>query len=80
MTNLLQFLKYCYVDYTHTHMCTRNAKHTAAVTQLFPPSVPTGMLETLKPSVTNPLGAGPVTRRRDVQASWIEVAEPSIMA
>jgi len=66
----------------HTHTQSKaKAKLAAAVTQLLPPSDNTGMLgttQTLEPSATNPPGAGLVTRRRTVQVSQIEVAEPKL--
>ena len=37
-----------------------------------------GTTQTLKPCVANPVGAERVTRKRTVQVSRIEVAEPTV--
>ena len=67
------------MDLIRYEMGCTHTKLTAAVTQLLPPSDSTGMsgtTQTLEPSAANPPGAGLVTRRRTVQVSQIEVAEP----
>ena len=69
--------KHAYIrTYMHSTCKKSKVKLTAAVT---PPSGSTGMsstTQTLEPSAANPPGAGLVTRRRTVQVSQIEVAEP----
>ena len=74
---------------THAHMYTYTLTHRSTHThiqkakqglqQLFPPSDNTGMpgtTQTLETSAANPPGVGLVTRRRTVQISQVEVAEP----
>jgi len=82
---------YLQVKHTHTHIPTKHI-HTlntfkkqslqAAVTQLLLPSEPAlGFLAPLRHLSlvqANPLGAGLVTRRRTIQVSWREVAEPKV--